>query len=420
MIHRLHNPVRRYAWGSRTHIARLTGRNLGDLPAAEMWIGAHPRGPSTIDSATGFTLRDWITANPQRALGQRGRSRFGDELPFLMKLLAASQPLSLQVHPALDRAQRRFAEQVAEGLPLDAASRTYPDPSHKPELLYALTRFEGVAGFRDVDKTAHILRGLQLPWLDETADHLSTSTSVQARLQEVVTAWLALPEADVRAKLFELRAAAVAAEARAHGGPRMRRPADLDAGEVARESVRVYSAVVPLVDRYPSDSSVLVTLLLNHVVLAPGQALFIDAGVIHAYTTGFGVELMASSDNVLRAGLTPKHVDIAELLQVVDFSPVAAPRLDVSPTEAGVKLQPPIDEFELLVLDLDDDRLHLAHASPRIVLCLGDKVELEDGETHLALEQGESAFVDAASSPLALSGTCHVAVAQTSDLRASG
>jgi mannose-6-phosphate isomerase len=411
MIHRLHNPVRAYAWGSRTHIARLTARDLEELPAAEMWIGCHPRSPSRIGSPEGLRLRDLIAQAPEPALGGRVRARFGDELPFLMKLLAASEPLSLQVHPPRDRAERRFAEQLAAGIPLDARERSYPDPLHKPELLYALTRFEGMAGFRDVHKTAAILRALHLDWLEAVADQLERSDAPGA-LRSVVTRWLALPESAVRGMLADVRAAALSAEARAHAAPRPRRPVLLEASEVARESLRVYSATVPLIDRYPVDPGVLVTLLLNHVVLAPGEAMFIEAGVVHAYTSGFGVEIMASSDNVLRAGLTPKHVDIPELLQVADFTPIDPPYCAATPIASGIRLSPPIDEFELLVLQLNQDSAVLAGATPRLALCLRDTVELHAQGTTVTLEQGDAVFVEAASGSLTASGHGRLAIGQ--------
>jgi len=411
MIHRLANPIRPYAWGSRTHIARLTAQDLGDGPAAEMWIGAHPTAPSRIEGGD-QTLLDAIAADPTRTLGAAAHARFGDRLPFLMKLLAASEPLSLQVHPDHGRARRRCAEQDAAGIPLQARERSYPDPCAKPELVYALTRFEGMVGFRDAGKTATVLRGLQLGWLDEAADELEGAEPATA-LRELATAWLSLPRADVGHKLADVRQAALDAEARAHSAPRLRRPVPLQPDDVARESVRVYAATVPLIDRYPDDPGVMVTLLLNHVVLAPGESMFIDAGIVHAYTSGFGLELMASSDNVLRAGLTPKHVDIPELLAVADFSPVPPPRLAASPTAGGLRLAPPVDDFELLVLEPRGGSVVLEHETPRLALCLSDEVELHADGTSIALGQGESVFVEALGRPLRITGHGRACVGQT-------
>ena len=418
-MYRLTNPVRRYAWGSRTHIPRVLGQEPTDEPAAEMWIGAHPGDPSMVrrpGAATGGQRLDGlIAADPVGHLGTDARLAFGDRLPFLMKLLAARDTLSLQVHPPGERAQRRCAEQQAAGIPLTAPERTYQDTSHKPELLYALTRFEGMAGFRDTARSAAVLRGLSLDWLDQVADTIEDTRTPFQTLRDVVTRWLAVQSGEVTGMLAELRAACVRAEAAAHAhSPARRAPVRL-AHDVSRESRRVYAAVPSLIDSYPDDPSVLVTLLLNHVVLAPGEAMFIDAGVIHAPTAGFGIEVMASSDNVLRTGLTPKHVDIPELLETASFTPMPTPLW--APSEFGgegdVRLAPPVDEFELHVLRLGAPHVLFEHSDPRVVLCLEGKAQIVGGSTVLTLEQGESAFVGACHAPICVSGTGRAAVAQT-------
>ena len=413
MMHRLHNPVRPYAWGSHTHIARLTGRDLGYEPAAEMWIGAHPSSSSQVGGEGGQPLHHLIAGDPVRALGGDNVDRLGERLPFLMKLLAAREPLSLQVHPATERARRRCTEQEAAGIARDARERGYPDPWHKPELLFALTRLEGMAGFRDVGSTATILRGLRLGWLDDAAHDLEANDRPESALRSLVTRWLALSSADVRALLHEVRAAAIAAEDRAHRAPRLHRPTPVDAADVSRESVRVYAATVPLVDRYPDDPAVLVTLLLNHLVLAPGEALFVDAGIIHAYMSGFAVEIMAMSDNVLRAGLTAKHVDIPELLDVADFHPVQSPRLHPVQDGALLRLAPPVDEFELCVITPVGEAVVLGHEAPRMAVCLAGEIRLRDDQGAITLEQGAAVFVDAEGGPLRITGDGRVAVGQT-------
>jgi mannose-6-phosphate isomerase len=378
-----------------------------------MWIGAHPGSPSLVGSEDGQPLHDLIAEDPARALGSEVVSRLGQRLPFMMKLLAASEPLSLQVHPSQERARRRFAEQEAAAIARDARARSYPDPSHKPELLFALTRLEGMAGFRDVESSAAILRGLQLGWLDDVARDLEGDPRPPSALRSVVTRWLALPAADTRVRLEELREAAIGAEARAHRAARLHRPAPVDAAHVSRESVRVYAATVPLIDRYPDDPGVLVTLLLNHLVLAPGEAMFVDAGIVHAYTSGFGVEIMATSDNVLRAGLTPKHVDILELLEVADFRPIPPPRQHAARTGRVLRLTPPVDEFELCLIEPEGEPVLLEHVAPRMAVCLGGRVELSDDQGVVSLDGGEAVFIDAAGGPLRITGVGRVAVGQT-------
>src|SRR3954453_13829512 len=236
-MHRLTNPVRHYAWGSRTHIPKMCGLPISDEPVAEMWFGAHPADPSCIED--GRRLDELIAAAPQELLGDRVARSFGGRLPFLMKLLAAAEPLSLQVHPTSERARIRFAEQNEAGIPLDAPERSYRDASHKPELIYALTRFEGMAGFRDTAVTAAILRLLQLPWLDTLADQLEATETPFQTLRRMVTDMLAVSGAELTERLGELHAAAKVAEERAPTPNRRRRPPLVEPSATERESVRV-------------------------------------------------------------------------------------------------------------------------------------------------------------------------------------
>src|SRR6476659_7474726 len=242
---RLTNPVRAYAWGSRSHIPKLCGLPVGDDPVAEMWFGAHPADPSRVEDGRG--LDKLIKQRPEELLGRRVAESFGPRLPFLMKLLAAAEPLSLQVHPTSERARIRFAEQNAAGIPLKAPERSYQDASHKPELIYALTRFEGMAGFRDTTKTAAILRMFQLPWLDSVADDLAETQTPFQTLRRVVTEMLATTGDDLHERLQQLRTAAGEAETRAHRPQSRLRPPDVDPSSVKRESLRVFAQTKALV-----------------------------------------------------------------------------------------------------------------------------------------------------------------------------
>ncbi|MBA2465195.1 MAG: mannose-6-phosphate isomerase, class I [Nocardioidaceae bacterium] len=415
-MHPLENPVRDYAWGSRTHIPKLLGNPPAGHPCAEMWMGAHQVAPSTLPD--GRTLSQAICDQPEEMLGKSVRTDFGDRLPFLMKLLAAAEPLSLQVHPTSERARIRYAEQEAAGIPLDAPERSYPDASHKPELIYALTRFEGMAGFRDLEKSAAILRGLELSWLDVIAERFEGTTTPFQTLREVVTELLGLSGPSLEKSLRELHAATTAAEVRSHARTAgLRRVAAGDPNAVDRESVRVYAATGPLIERYPADPGVLVALLLNHVVLAAGEAMFIDAGTIHAYTSGFGLEIMAASDNVLRAGLTTKHVDVPELLAVTNFTPMppplwAANRLDPVGRRDATVLTPPVAEFELVVLHLHDESTDLRTA-PQVVLCLDGEVEVSSTADTTRVRKGSAVFVAGTETGVVVRGTGHVAVGRT-------
>ncbi len=410
----LENPVRDYAWGSRTHLPRFLGREPDGRPWAELWMGAHPSAPSRLPDGTTLDLA--ISRDAESMLGHDTRATLGDRLPFLMKLLAAAEPLSLQVHPTTDRARIRCAAQDAAGIPRTAPERTYPDSSHKPEMIYALTRFEGMAGFRDPAKTAPILRGLDLPWLDRVADRIETSTTPFQSLRDIVTELLAMTGPELADRLEELRLAAEKAELRAHSTHAGRRVGTLpDPTAVERESVRVYAAVARLVEQYPADPGVLVTLLLNHVVLAPGEAMFIDAGVIHAYTSGFGVEIMAASDNVLRAGLTVKHVDVPELIEVANFTPMPPPLwagATAADVDGGTVFTPPVDEFELAVLPIRTEEATLRQG-PQLLLCLDGalKVSTTAGQTHLPA--GRCVFVGGTEEHVTVTGRGRLVVGRT-------
>jgi mannose-6-phosphate isomerase len=412
-MHRLTNPVRAYAWGSRSHIPKLCGQPVGDEPVAEMWFGAHPADPSRVEDGRG--LDKLIKQSPEELLGRRVAESFGPRLPFLMKLLAAAEPLSLQVHPTSERARIRYAEQNAAGIPLKAPERSYQDASHKPELIYALTRFEGMAGFRDTARTAAILRMFELPWLDSVADELAETQTPFQTLRRVVTEMLATTGDDLHERLRQLRTAAEEAEARAHRPQSRMRPPDVEPSSVERESLRVFAQTKELVDRYPDDAGVLVTLLLNHVVLAAGEAMFIAAGVIHAYTSGFGVEIMAASDNVLRAGLTPKYVDIPELLKITNFTPIPPPLWAGTPVADanGIKLAPPVEEFELVVASIDGEEPMTDDVRPMIVLCLDGELRVSTQESDEKLHPGEAVFVGDSDGRTQLSGTARFALART-------
>ena len=411
-MYRLQNPIRRYAWGSSTHIPKMCGLDVTGEPAAEMWFGAHPADPSVLPDGT--ALDQAIRKDPETLLGERVSAAFGPRLPFLMKLLAAREPLSLQVHPTSERARIRFAEQEAAGIRRDAPERSYSDASHKPELVYALTRFEGMAGFRDPVKTAEILRRLKLPWLDDFGRVIGDTRTPFQTLRSVTDELLSMGGPGLAARLEELKEAARRAEGESHRPPIRRRPDRRDPSHVDRESLRLYAALPQLVDRYPEDPGVLVTLLLNHVVLAAGEAMYIDAGIIHAYTSGFGLEVMASSDNVLRAGLTPKHVDIPELLSIANFRPTPPPLwgADRLPSSDSTVLRPPVEEFELVVATPRGEVHDLCHIGPQIALCLDGHISVRAGGEETGLQRGEALFVSAAEGPASVTGRGRVAVAR--------
>jgi mannose-6-phosphate isomerase len=256
---------------------------------------------------------------------------------------------------------------------------------------------------------------LELPWLDEVADELENTPTPFQTLRRVTTRLLSMGGPELHEKLQALRTAAQDAEERSHRPRARRRPPEVEPSSVERESVRVFAQTTALVDRYPDDPGVLVTLLLNHVVLAAGDAMFIDAGVIHAYTSGFGVEIMAASDNVLRAGLTPKHVDIPELLEITNFTPIPPPLWAGSPLSDahGTVLSPPVEEFELVVATIEGHEPMADDTRPMIVLCLDGDITVSAADGELSLSRGQAVFVEEADGVAKLSGTGKVALGRT-------
>ena len=388
----LEGALRPYPWGSHTLIAQLRGEpSPSPQPQAELWFGAHPAAPAKIN---GQGLDEAIAADPAAALGKRVQEAHGDQLPFLVKLLAAAAPLSIQAHPSLDQAKEGFERENAEGIELNSPNRNYKDPNHKPELIVALTEFRALAGFRPVPDTAAFFAELGSPELDRYATLLPTDG--EGDLRALFTTLISLPH-QPRVELIESvkRAAAELVDKR-------------NAPEWMVEAAEVY---LELNQTYPGDVGVLAALLLNVLTLAPGEAAFLRAGQLHAYLSGLGVEVMANSDNVLRGGLTTKHVDVPELVKVLDFSTLENPRAETAPSHGGVEFQLPVDSFAVRMHALDDgDTLAVDEDGPAIVLCTAGEVRGADG---FVLTQGNGAWVPAseAATEITAAGKSQVFVA---------
>lgn len=386
---RLINPTQDYAWGSKTAIPDLLGLPATSEPVAESWMGAHPSSPSCVTTADGETGLDILIATDAEVLlGSDVVARFGRALPYLLKIIAADRPLSLQVHPDSEQACRGYAAENVAGIPVDAPHRNYRDRNHKPELVYALTPFEALCGFRAPRRTSEVLRGLDAP----LAQQLHGLLAAQPSYEGIRAAFTQLLEPATRPTSAEVAEVAQAcAERLADGSP----------------SPRADRIVVLLADAYPGDPGVVTSLLLNPVTLQPGDAMFVPAGGVHAYLHGMAVEIMASSDNVLRAGLTPKHVDVDELLRTVDYVP--APPIRIVPEvfhRATRVFYAPVDDFELSVTTVDDDLVHrLPGRGPRILLCLdGELTIASSGEGNIVLCKGDSLFAPASDGGLAARG----------------
>ena len=376
----LEGALRPYPWGSHTLIAELRGEPVpSSQPQAELWFGAHPAAPATVG---GTGLDEVIAADPDAALGARVRGEYGNQLPFLVKLLAAAAPLSIQAHPSLEQAKEGFARENAEGIALNSANRNYKDPNHKPELIVALTPFRALAGFRPVADTAALFDALSCPELDRYASLLPADGN--GDLRALFTTLISLP-AQPRAELIRAVEQAARNVAAQTGHP-----------EWLTDAAQVY---LDLNEAYPGDVGVLAALLLNVLTLAPGEAAFLRAGQLHAYLSGLGVEVMANSDNVLRGGLTTKHVDVPELVRVLDFTTLDNPRAEVAASGGGVEFQLPVDSFAVRMHELHDgEALTLNNDGPAIVLCTSGEVAHGD----FTLTQGNAAWVPASDGEVAL------------------
>ena len=345
------NTPRDYAWGSATAIPQLLGTPESGAPQAELWLGTHPGSPSHTPDGS---LADITT------------------LPFLLKVLAAGSPLSLQAHPTIAQAVEGFARENALGIALDAANRNYRDELHKPEIIYALTPFRALCGFRPASETGAAIERLlgAVPGdaaLSSWLDRLGSDDDIRP-----VFDWLLSRGPGVD----ELLTALVSAAAHVDG--------------------EHYTLVAELAAAYPGDPGIAISLMLNLALLEPGEVLFLPAGNIHAYVEGLGIELMAASDNVLRGGLTPKHVDVPELLSVLDFTPLPVPYLAPTVT-GGVESFRPLPDFQLLH---ETGSAVLELPAEAIAICTAGSFTLG---AH-ALARGESVYI-ADESPLAITGS---------------
>ncbi len=385
-MQKLINSVQNYAWGSKTALTDLYGiANPNNLPMAELWMGAHPKSSSKIEDASGQvrSLRDVIDADKAALLGDKVAQRFG-ELPFLFKVLCADQPLSIQVHPNKQASEIGFAKENAAGIPLDAAERNYKDPNHKPELVFALTPFLAMNAFREFSEIISLLQPV-------------------AGANNAIAHFLENPNAEALSQLFA-SLLNMQGEEKSHALAVLKAALDSQQGE-PWETIRLIAQF------YPDDSGLFSPLLLNVVKLNPGEAMFLFAETPHAYLQGVALEVMANSDNVLRAGLTPKYIDIPELVANVKFVAKPAAELLTQPVKNGAELDFPIpvEDFAFSLHDLSQTEMTIAQESAAILFCVEGEATLHKGEQHLVLKPGESAFVAANESPVSVSGTGRLA-----------
>ncbi|AMG54422.1 MULTISPECIES: mannose-6-phosphate isomerase [Citrobacter] len=385
-MQKLINSVQNYAWGSKTALTELYGlANPQQLPMAELWMGAHPKSSSKIEDASGqvVSLRDVIDGNQSALLGDAVAKRFG-ELPFLFKVLCAAQPLSIQVHPNKRNSEIGFAKENAAGIPMDAAERNYKDPNHKPELVFALTPFLAMNAFREFSEIVSLLQPV-------------------AGAHTAIAHFLEQPNAERLSQLF-------AALLSMQGEEKSRALAILKAALETQQG-EPWQTIRLIAEFYPDDSGLFSPLLLNVVKLNPGEAMFLFAETPHAYLQGVALEVMANSDNVLRAGLTPKYIDIPELVANVKFEAKPANQLLTTPVKHGAELDFPIpvNDFAFSLHDLSAQETAIDQQSAAILFCVEGEAILRKGEQRLVLKPGESAFISAEESPVSVSGVGRVA-----------
>ncbi|WJZ01909.1 mannose-6-phosphate isomerase, class I [Corynebacterium freiburgense] len=354
--------IRAYPWGSRTAIAKLRGEQPSASPEAELWFGAHPGGSSLLN---GKPLIDCIAEDPESMLGPRVLKQYGENLPFLLKILAANEPLSLQAHPSREQAIEGFARENQAGIAIQDPTRNYKDDNHKPELIVALTEFEAMAGFRPLAETAILFDALACPELERYRTMLiGAPADEEANLRALFTTWITIPTA-ARNELI----GALVDKARAH-----------IAGTSEHGWIEeACKNLIEIANIYPGDVGVLGALLLNKLTLQPGEAIYLDAGQLHAYVRGMGVEIMANCDNVLRGGLTSKYVDVPELVKVLKFQSLRNIKLQTEIKHGWVHYPVPTDEFTLASAQLvAGEEKALEIQGPTILLCTSGKLVIED------------------------------------------
>jgi len=373
------NTVQHYAWGSPESIPKLLGEdNPSGLPWAELWMGAHPKAPSLVNfEGRWVSLKDLIKQCPQEILGRRTAVRFRNTLPYLFKVLAVAKPLSIQAHPNLAQARQGFARENRQKIPLDAPQRNFKDDNHKPECICAMSKFYALCGFRTIEDIVAMISESSPQGLAGELENLERNSDPPG-LKEF---FIALMKMD---------------------SDRCKRVVDETLQNIDNFSdQRLKYWIRRLAVEYPGDRGILSPMLLNLVCLEPGQALFLPAGELHAYLEGVGIELMANSDNVLRGGLTPKHVDLPQLAEVVHFKPGRPHFLKAAVVGDNEKAyRSPAEEFILSSICVSGRSIYESPTSRsiEILLCTEGTAAIEDCGTgnKLKIARGNSIIIPAA------------------------
>ncbi len=379
-VYTLHNTIRYYDWGDTEWIPSLLGiKNSSDKPMAELWMGAHPSASSKVVLSDGETdINELITKDPKGILGKEVSDTFRNTLPFLFKVLAAGNPLSIQAHPNKKQAEKGFKRENDAGIPLDAYDRNYKDDNHKPELITALTEFHAMRGFRPLEDLSqefqHLFSDISHPvYIPEPS-----SRNKKKELKRFFESILSISDKDVRSLV--------------------RHALSVIEGSERDDELR-YVWMRKLNEKYPGDIGVLCPLFLNVLCLQPGEGMFLDAGELHAYLQGFGIEIMANSDNVLRGGCTSKYVAKDELLRVLRFKSGEPVILSPEPDSKGEAVfRTPTREFQLSVLTVNDRHEYAVVETKNVVILLcvegSATVRPQIGSAH-QLRKGQSVLITA-------------------------
>jgi len=383
----LENTIQYYAWGSPDAIPELLNmENRSGQPWAELWMGAHSKAPSYLDhEGQRQSLADLINTFPNEVLGPQTAARFHNELPYLFKVLAAAKPLSIQAHPDLAQAQEGFAKENKQKIPLDAPIRNYKDTNHKPECICALSKFYALYGFRAIPDILELMSAASPAGLKVELTQLKNNPTSQG-IKKFYSGLLAMSPAGQNRIVNEVRQ---------------------NSGRI--DDQHAASWINRLAEEYPSDISIVSPILFNLICLEPGQALYLPAGELHAYLEGLGIELMANSDNVLRGGLTAKHIDLPELLKVVNFEPRPVELLKTKVLGANETFYiTPANEFVLSSISLSRPTSYRSPTSrsAEILLCASGTAAVQDigAGTDINIRQGDSVLVPAAVERYQLTG----------------
>jgi mannose-6-phosphate isomerase len=368
LIRRISNSARDYAWGSLNLISDYFGIEPTNKPMAEIWFGTHAGSPTKVDGAGHSLLAE----------------RQGKHLSFLLKILAAAEPLSIQAHPTIAQAKIGFERENAIGIAIDSPTRNYKDAHHKPEMIVALTHFEALTGFRAQTETLELFDLISTGASSEFAQQLQSWRNLLSQSIENLFSHLLDSRGQLEAATEKFSAAADAVLATGYPG----------------EFKPVLELVLRLQELYPGDPGVVIATLMNYLELKPNQGAQLAAGNIHAYLSGLGIEIMAESDNVLRGGLTPKHIDVDELKQIVNFESEEPPLVEAKELSRGLWQYPrAVDDYSLYRIEVTGQNLlaDLNLPDDSIILCTGGEVLVTDSQDSIeTLKSGQAAYLSGA------------------------